>query len=432
MLAFFWFLFVTLIVTDVALHLYLRRKTPKSISTSTEFQLFQRNYLTIFWLVMFADWLQGPYVYALYESYGFSQGDIANLFIVGFGSSMIFGTIVGSLADKYGRKFMAMAFGFIYSAGCLTKLFPVFEILLIGRLLSGIATSLLFSVFEAWMVHEHHRHNFPSDWLSYTFTIATFGNGIVAIIAGLISSLVVLRFGYVSPFMLSMIGLLFSSCLVWKTWTENYGDSKVEVKETFVNALVAMKKDMRITVVGMIQALFEGSMYTFVFMWTPTLVSVAEEFREENSPMHGLVFAAYMVAIMIGSSAFGLLKAKFPVESIGKVNLIVAMCSLSVPIFCKNAEMVFFSFVMFETCVGLYFPTQGTLRSKYIPEETRAAIMNFYRVPLNLFVVLTLKYVCHRLYSRFNFFRSHLFYVNTSLPNTNLFFPFFHYLFILD
>jgi MFS family permease len=148
--------------------------------------------------------------------------------------------------------------------------------------------------------------------------------------------------------------------------------------------------------------------------------------------MHGLVFAAYMVAIMIGSSAFGLLKAKFPVESIGKVNLIVAMCSLSVPIFCKNAEMVFFSFVMFETCVGLYFPTQGTLRSKYIPEETRAAIMNFYRVPLNLFVVLTLKYVCHRLYSRFNFFRSHLFYVNTSLPNTNLFFPFFHHLFILD
>jgi len=39
-------------------------------------------------------------VYALYQHYGFDRGDIGRLFIAGFGSSMIFGTIVGSLADK--------------------------------------------------------------------------------------------------------------------------------------------------------------------------------------------------------------------------------------------------------------------------------------------------------------------------------------------
>jgi len=49
--------------------------------------------------------LQGPYVYALYQHYGYKQADIGRLFIAGFGSSMIFGTIVGSLADKrYGGK----------------------------------------------------------------------------------------------------------------------------------------------------------------------------------------------------------------------------------------------------------------------------------------------------------------------------------------
>jgi hypothetical protein len=47
-----------------------------------------------------ADWLQGPYVYALYESYGFDKSDIGVLFIGGFLSSMVFGTIVGGLADK--------------------------------------------------------------------------------------------------------------------------------------------------------------------------------------------------------------------------------------------------------------------------------------------------------------------------------------------
>jgi hypothetical protein len=46
------------------------------------------------------DWLQGPYVYALYEKYGYSPAQIGQLFIAGFGSSMIVGTFVGALADK--------------------------------------------------------------------------------------------------------------------------------------------------------------------------------------------------------------------------------------------------------------------------------------------------------------------------------------------
>lgn len=44
--------------------------------------------------------MQGPYVYALYESYGFEKADIAILFIGGFFSSMMFGTFVGGMADK--------------------------------------------------------------------------------------------------------------------------------------------------------------------------------------------------------------------------------------------------------------------------------------------------------------------------------------------
>lgn len=35
---------------------------------------------------------------------GFSREDNASLFVAGFGSSALFGTFVGSLADKYGRR----------------------------------------------------------------------------------------------------------------------------------------------------------------------------------------------------------------------------------------------------------------------------------------------------------------------------------------
>lgn len=63
-------------------------------SSNTRFQSFQRNYLLVFMLAMFSDWLQGPYVYELYVSYGFSQSQIAELFVCGFGSSMIVGLYV--------------------------------------------------------------------------------------------------------------------------------------------------------------------------------------------------------------------------------------------------------------------------------------------------------------------------------------------------
>ena len=46
------------------------------------------------------DWLQGPFVYALYQYYDFDRAAIGQLFIAGFGSSMIIGTLVGSLADR--------------------------------------------------------------------------------------------------------------------------------------------------------------------------------------------------------------------------------------------------------------------------------------------------------------------------------------------
>jgi MFS family permease len=101
--------------------------------------------------------LQGPYVYALYKSYSFTVSEIALLFVAGFLSSALFGTAIGSIADTLGRKKLSLAFSVIYSLSCITKLSPTFYILMIGRILGGISTSLLFSVFEAWMVSEHQR-----------------------------------------------------------------------------------------------------------------------------------------------------------------------------------------------------------------------------------------------------------------------------------
>ena len=102
------------------------------------FVRFQALYVGVFLLMMAGDWLQGPYMYALYAAYGFSQAEIAQLFVAGFGASMVFGTFVGALADTVGRKRGALLYVAVYAASCATKHWRSYSVLMLGRLLGGI------------------------------------------------------------------------------------------------------------------------------------------------------------------------------------------------------------------------------------------------------------------------------------------------------
>ena len=144
------------------------------------FKRFQRTYLAVYLLMMAGDWLQGPYMYALYDAYGFAHEEIAALFVAGFGSSMLFGTFAGSLADTLGRKRGALAYVVVYAASCATKHWRSYNVLMVGRVLGGVATSLLFSVFDAWLVAEHASRGFEPAWLSRTFANAQAGDGVFA------------------------------------------------------------------------------------------------------------------------------------------------------------------------------------------------------------------------------------------------------------
>jgi len=45
------------------------------------------------------------------------------------------------------------------------------------------------------------------------------------------------------------------------------------------------------------------------------------------------------------------------------------------------------SLFLFESCVGMYFPTIGTLRSKFFPDSHRTVVMHLFGIPLNVMVV---------------------------------------------
>ncbi|RKO84280.1 hypothetical protein BDK51DRAFT_10829, partial [Blyttiomyces helicus] len=136
---------------------------------------------------------------------------------------------------------------------------------------------------------------------------------------------------------------------------------------------------------------FESAMYTFVFLWSPIL----EKAQATGGTLpYGYIFASFMVSIMIGSVIFKELngRRRWSHEAIVQLAFGVAAVSLFVPVFTAVGDetFLFLTFNIFETCCGLYFPSMGTIRGRFVPEETRSTVMNVFRIPLNLIVVAAL------------------------------------------
>lgn len=354
-------------------------------SNPAAFAAFQRNFLLVYLIMMAADWMQGPYVYKLYAYYGFSRSENGQLFIAGFGASLLFGTWVGPMADKYGRRFACVAYGVIYALSCATKHFPDFSILMLGRLLGGIATSLLWSSFESWMVSEHLSRGFDPSLIGQTFSLMITLNGLVAIASGFVAQWAVDIVDHpVAPFDLSAALLLIGTLVVYTQWTENYGDARFNMLEQMREGVHKVARDPRVVFTGLQQSLFEGAMYTFVFMWTPTL-------DDGTAPVpHGLIFAAFMIASSLGGSLFGIAVNHISVPTLMRYIFMIAAATMAIPVLSEHKPLIMGGFLIFETIVGIFWPGIGTLRSQYIPEENRATVTNIFRIPLNLIVCMVL------------------------------------------
>lgn len=353
-----------------------------------EFRAFQRQYLIVYTIVMMADWLQGTNMYTLYQSYNV---DISTLFVTGFTSSAIFGTIVGMYVDIWGRKLGCIVYLIIEVVVNVFEHFNNFPLLLAGRVLGGISTSLLFSAFETWMVCEHRKRGFPEGWLADTFGTASFINGISAIIAGICAQLVADQLGEIGPFQ-AAIALTVLALFFVVLWQENYGSTNDKHSEGSSTASVALKailNDRKILLTGVVNSLFEGSMYSFVFMWVPTMLGALN-----GRPLPtGLVFSSFMTCMSLGGLLFSpsLLLGIFSAEQLAVAVFLVGAAALSVPVFSNSLIPVLLSFIVFETCVGTFFPCLGLLRSKVIPDSIQGSVMNIFRVPLNIFVVVGTK-----------------------------------------
>jgi MFS transporter, MFS domain-containing protein family, molybdate-anion transporter len=163
---------------------------------------------------------------------------------------------------------------------------------MLGRLLGGVSTSLLFSIFEAWLIRAHADAQVKS-FIGKSFSWAAYGNSISAITAGLLANkaassipMVPLNSeffyigGYLMPFDIALVALVVCAFLAQTTWEENYGEAPSgsnsgsggeddsEVKEGkwydgLKNAFTTTIRSQDILLCGIISSLYEGSMYIF-------------------------------------------------------------------------------------------------------------------------------------------------------------------------
>lgn len=299
------------------------------------------TFLPVWYLCIAGDWLQGPYVYALYESYGLPRADIARLFVAGFGASLAFGTVAGSWVDSIGPKRGCQLYCVLYVISCATKHFNGFWFLLAGRLTGGVATSLLFCAFEAWLIREREgeltRRRVGASQVSQqrgedlvlrrTFGLMWFGSSLVAIAAGLLGDAAVGLMpltkvsrvfnvgGLTAPFDFAAMLLLVGLALLTATWEENLGDegkasgdgqlraeqSRESPTELLGRAAAVVSGDGTLLALMAVVACFEGSTYAFIFNWTSAVTDGAVV-----APALGKVFATFMLAYTSGSLAFQL------------------------------------------------------------------------------------------------------------------------------
>jgi MFS family permease len=413
------------------------------VAASAPFLAFQRAYLAVFYVTMLADWLQGPSMWDLYYTYAAdadakaragaviaaassSADDAANpyalclghggaachpaafglkaigtLFFVGFATSSVFSGLVGPLIDKYGRRLGCVVYCLLEIAINLMEDVADMRVLLFGRFLGGISTSLLFVSFESWMVTEHRRRGFPESLLASTFSYAQVGNGLLAVTAGFLNQRVSDAYGPIGSFRLAVAVTLVVLVCVLTTWNENYGDAKATLGSGFARAwrVIFDPADRSVLFVGISQSLFEGGMYTFVFNWVPALRAAASG-GDLDMPQ-GLVFSCMMICVTMGGLLFEIFVGvdspramKMSAHRFALNIFIVATLSFLGPavVGAKTGGFHFpimlASFLVFETTVGASFASMATLRSQSIPQELQGTIMNIFRVPLNVIVCL--------------------------------------------
>ena len=356
------------------------------------------GYLLAYLLARAAMWAKAPYIYTLFMSvHKFSFVEIGRLYLVDAVSALIFGPITGQLADKYGRKKFCRFYNYSVLINIILRLLGDRLTAYLAQIVAGFGSGLINTTFEAWVVSESDR-----EFMGYSkeaerfrrklFVKANLYDEIISILILIICAVVYSYLGIYAPFVISFTFSLLSLLVIAKNWKENALSKSETIMAQMKGALREFKKG-EVLGIGLIEGIVMACLNMFLFSWTPILK------QSTSGGMNpGFIFTSMVLTMIVGTKICKLLIVYLYCDYFISITGCLFLQGIFLILtYYKDSFLERLIFLCaFDGLIGFYNPVNSVLKSKILVEKYRALLMNLFRVPLNIYVIivlLTIRYI---------------------------------------
>ena len=205
-----------------------RRRIEHTTKLNSDLKRLRKLFLYGSFITKTATWLKAPYNFSLYNRlHGFTRPEIGLLLIVDNLTALIFGPIIGTLADTFGNKKFCFLHGLLVSFHACLRLTGVKHLAYFAQFVAGTCSCIFDVAFESWFINESSllfskdekllKESFRSEVLSKQVQI----DGLISIFVTGVGTILYINFGIKSPFVASVFVSILSSVFVFFFWKES-------------------------------------------------------------------------------------------------------------------------------------------------------------------------------------------------------------------
>ena len=311
---------------------------------------------------------------------------ITKLYMVTIGSSLI-SSILMEIVDFASRRDKCVLSAILYSISMFSLFFGQggnhFEMLLMGRIVYGVASALQHSSFESYALYQHSSHGFPDDWLSNTFSLLTHSIALMAVLSGVLGQIAATT-GPLGCIALCCILFAATAIYLFFMWEKDVHTPRYLLTPFLSNmskAISTLKSNRQILVLLAISALSETAITIFTFYWAPwisSLVNQEDGSEDQEFIPYEIYFATLIISSMLGNYLYQIYTASTPPSTnssnsssnnssnpssqIFQAVLLATSVSYFLGAIFQSPVMVFGVSIALQFLVGGYWPSIGYLR----------------------------------------------------------------------
>lgn len=382
----YYFLYLVVCVTLGVI--YIKAKSLEEvIVTSKEFKAFQSSFVFGNGVMALGELLATASFYPTFTVLGCDIGEATNLYLITVVSTTVCGMAL-EVADFGTRKVKCTLSAVLY----FLALFSLccddhYDMLMMGRVIYGAGCALHHgldqSSFESYAIYQHTTQGFPDDWLNNTFATMAHSIALVAAVAGLIGQTAASS-GSLGVVGLCCVVFVFATAYIAVLWPKDVSSPRFMLSGFMSNlkqTVETARTNKTMQSILMISTLFESTVIIFTFYWAPWMAGMVSMGEDGVGQLpYEIIYSSFVVCTMIGNYLFTLYAGDLGIDQAFKMCLLgtAGLFSFGAVIF--SPSLAFWVAVGIQISGGVYWPSIGTLKGKYIAPEFRPATTSISRV----------------------------------------------------